>query len=68
MKMNDVVKKAKGLGINSKGAKKGNLIKEIQRAEGNFDCFGTAVVYCDQLKCCFREDCLPPKKSGLKRR
>lgn len=32
------------------------LIMEIQRMEGNFPCFGTAVDYCDQWKCCFRDD------------
>ncbi|MFH1889130.1 MAG: hypothetical protein ABH806_03470 [Candidatus Omnitrophota bacterium] len=34
------------------------LIKEIQRREGNFDCFGTAVNNCDQIICCWRDDCL----------
>jgi hypothetical protein len=66
MKMNDVVKRAKKLGIKAKAVKKGDLIRQIQRAEGNFDCFGTAVDFCDQWKCCFREDCLPPLKSKQK--
>jgi hypothetical protein len=65
MKMNDIVNKAKGLGIKVKGVgnRKGDLIRQIQKAEGNFDCFGTATGYCDQWLCCFREDCLPPSKS-----
>jgi len=62
MKMNDVVKRAKGFGINTRAAKKSDLIKQIQKAEGNFDCFGTAIAYCDQWVCCFREDCLPLEK------
>ena len=62
MKMNDVVKRAKKLGIKAKAAKKADLIRHIQRAEGNFDCFGTAADYCDQWMCCFGEDCLPPVK------
>jgi len=66
MKMNDVVKRAKKLGIKAKAVKKGDLIRQIQRAEGNFDCFGTALDFCDQWKCCFREDCLPPLKSEQK--
>jgi len=66
MKMNDVVKRAKKLGIKAKAVKKSNLIRQIQRAEGNFDCFGTAVDYCDQWKCCCREDCLPPLKPKKK--
>jgi hypothetical protein len=36
------------------------LIRQIQRAEGNFDCFGAAKDYCNQFQCCFREDCLKP--------
>ena len=51
-------KLAKELGIKPAGLRKGELIKSIQRTEGNFDCFGTAFSYCDQLGCLFREDCL----------
>lgn len=58
MKMQEIRAKAKALGINSFGKKKAELIREIQRAEGNFDCFGTARDYCDQLECCFRDLCL----------
>jgi len=39
--------------------KKENIIRAIQRAEGNFECFGTAVSgNCDQMNCLWREDCL----------
>ena len=58
MKMNEVRAKAKTLRIKIRGVKKSDLIKEIQKREGNFDCFGTAKDYCDQWNCCFREDCL----------
>ncbi|MEJ5348631.1 MAG: hypothetical protein WHS46_08070 [Desulfosoma sp.] len=58
MKMQEIRAKAKALGINSFGKKKADLIREIQRAEGNFDCFGTAQGYCDQEECCFRNLCL----------
>jgi len=58
MKMKDVRKMAKTLGINSFGKSKADLIREIQRAEGNFDCFGSAGAHCDQEKCLFRESCL----------
>ena len=61
MKMKEVQAKAKGLGIkNTVGVSKTDLIRRIQRAEGNFDCFGTAKEYCDQFGCCFRKDCLGP--------
>ncbi len=49
---------AKELGIKSSNLRKSELIESIQRAEGNFDCFGTADDYCDQLNCLFRMDCL----------
>lgn len=64
MKMQEIRAKAKGLGIkNTFGLKKGELIRRIQRAEGNFDCFGTAEDYCDQFQCCFRDDCLRDDKA-----
>ena len=48
MKMNEIKMKAKALGIKVMAtAKKGDLIRQIQKAEGNFDCFGRAEDYCD---------------------
>lgn len=42
--------------------KKADIIRTIQRAEGNFDCFGTATQgVCDQYKCLWRADCLKIK-------
>jgi len=68
MKMNEIREMAKALGIKVIATtKKADLIQQIQKAEGNFDCFGMAKDYCDQLECCFREDCLPsikPKRGG----
>jgi hypothetical protein len=68
MKMHDIRTIGKKYGINSFGKSKEELIREIQRAEGNFDCFGTAQDYCDQMECLFRTLCLPvvrkPKKKG----
>jgi hypothetical protein len=58
MRVKELQKMAKELGIKPAGLRKGELIKSIQRTEGNFDCFGTAIDYCDQLGCLFREDCL----------
>ena len=68
MNMNEIKMKAKALGIKVMAtAKKGDLIRQIQKAEGNFDCFGKAEDYCDQWNCCFREDCLPSIKSEERR-
>ena len=64
MKMQEVREKAKALGLkNTFGLSKTELIRRIQKAEGNFDCFGTTIDYCDQDQCCFREDCLRPSVS-----
>lgn len=61
MKMQEVRALAKSLGVKSFGKSKLELIKEIQRKQGNFDCFGSAEGYCDQLECQFREACVPGK-------
>ncbi len=59
MRLSEIEKKAKGLGIKDtwKLSKK-DLVKTIQLKEGNFDCFGTAVGSCDQTACSWRPDCL----------
>jgi hypothetical protein len=50
---------AKSKGINPDKMKKTEIIKTIQRTEGNFDCFGTAAIaeYCDQQGCLWKTDC-----------
>lgn len=58
MTVKELQKMAKVLGVKTVGLRKGELIKQIQKAEGNFDCFGSATDYCDQMNCLFREDCL----------
>jgi len=62
MKINEVRKMANKHGIKSFGKTKTSLIREIQLEEGNFDCFGTAIDYCDQVTCCFRSICLSNNK------
>lgn len=51
-------KKAKGLNISVNDLMLADMIRAIQRAEGNFDCFGTATVYCNQDNCCWRFACI----------
>jgi hypothetical protein len=59
MRMSDIERKARDRGIkNTWRFSKKELIKAIQSAEGNFDCFGTAAVYCNQPACCWKADCL----------
>lgn len=58
MKMQEIQKKAKRLGINTNSFKKTDLIRQIQTAEGNTPCYQTNVSSCDQVECCWRKDCL----------
>jgi transcription termination factor Rho len=59
MTIPEIKKMAKKMGIKAgPKMKKAELIRQIQRAEGNFDCFGTAVDFCDQYDCLWRQDCL----------
>lgn len=59
MRMSEIEKKARTLGIkNTWMFSKTDLVRQIQRKEGNFDCFGKAVNSCDQMVCCWRSDCL----------
>jgi hypothetical protein len=59
MRLSEIEKKAKVLGIKDtwKFSKK-DLIRTIQKKEGNFDCFGTARGNCNQTICCWRIDCI----------
>jgi len=58
MTIKELQKIAKSFGLEVAGLRKAELIRTIQRAEGNFDCFGTAIEHCDQTDCLFRKDCL----------
>ncbi len=61
MKIDEIRSIARSQGIQSGGLSKTELIKSIQTAEGNFDCFATARNGdCDQLACNWRKECLPP--------
>ncbi len=58
IKMTQVQKMAKGMGIKLGKMKKAQLIQTIQIHEGNFGCFMSADNFCDQQQCCWRDDCL----------
>lgn len=56
--MKEIREMARQLGIRSNRMRKAELVRAIQRAEGNFDCYGTAAEEeCDQEECLWREDC-----------
>ena len=57
MKMQEVRKMAKKLGLKTGGMKKVDLIRAIQFEEGNTPCYQTEVSSCDQTDCCWRDDC-----------
>lgn len=63
MMMQDIRNIAKERGVNAGRMNKTELIRSIQRAEGNTDCFGTEhVKICGQTTCLWREDCLAIQK------
>ena len=67
MNMQEIRHIAKEYGIKSGKQKKVDLVQSIQIAEGNFNCFATAVDgSCDQSTCIWRKDCfsLAKKKSN----
>ena len=58
MKMEEIKEVAKNLGIKPGKMKKGDLIREIQKAEGNDPCYNSGRVdVCGQSQCAWRDDC-----------
>lgn len=58
MKMPEIREIAKEKGVKAGKMSKTELIRAIQRAEGNNDCFtGKNVSGCDQMNCLWRADC-----------
>lgn len=60
MQMPEIREIARTLGLTPAVTQgKTSLIRDIQRREGNFDCFATAYDgQCDQVSCSWRTDCL----------
>ena len=56
----DLFLKAKSLGIHPEGMERAEIIRAIQRAEGNTPCFGASNNKCVHTACCFRAECLVP--------
>ncbi len=58
MKFKDIRRKAKELQVNSYRMNKQDLIRSIQRAESNIDCYDTPrVEVCSEDACLWRSDC-----------
>jgi len=67
MRINQVREIARKQGIYTARMSKADIVRAIQRAEGNFDCFGSAVDgYCDQENCLWRKDCLGKSAAARK--
>ena len=65
MKLEEIRVIAKSHGIKPNNLSKTALIKKIQTAEGNFDCYSTAYGgECDQINCFWRRDCLVAAVQG----
>jgi hypothetical protein len=58
MKMQQIIEIARKMGIMTGRMNKAGLIRTIQRAEGNTDCFALKGHECDQINCLWREDCM----------
>jgi hypothetical protein len=59
MNFNELRKMAKRMGINTYRVKKPDIIRSIQRAESNIQCFGMQrVEYCCEHVCLWRADCV----------
>ena len=57
--MQEIRASAKNIGIPSFGKTKKDLIRTIQRTEGNFDCYATASSgFCDQTACRWHGECI----------
>jgi hypothetical protein len=59
MTFNEIRKMAKGMQINTNRLKLPDIIRSIQRAENNIECFGTQRVdSCNENVCLWRNRCL----------
>ena len=70
MNFNEIKRIAKGMGINTFGMKKLDVVRAIQREENNIDCYGTQRVNtCHEDACLWRNDCISldqTRKASLK--
>jgi len=63
MQIQEIRDIAKNYGIKTSRQNKVELVRSIQVAEGNFNCFATALDgVCDQTACIWRKDCFEAAK------
>lgn len=64
MNVQEIRALARTRGLRPRNLNKRDLVRFIQRDEGNFDCFATAYEgACDQQGCIWRKDCFTASKS-----
>ena len=59
MTIREIRKRAKALGVGLDTNNKVDLIRAVQAVENNPQCFRTERAHCDQVQCCWLEDCIP---------
>jgi hypothetical protein len=65
MRLEEIQNMARGMGIRSLKMKKAHLIRAIQRAENNIECYGTRRVdNCQEIACLWKSDCLSLNNKG----
>ncbi len=58
MRVDEIKAMAREMGIRTGRMTKGELIRAIQRAEGNCECYeGAGRIHCDQTGCLWFQDC-----------
>lgn len=68
MQMQEIKNIAKDNGIKASRLTKLQLVQEIQKHEGNFTCFGSAINgECDQIGCIWRSDCFTEARKAIKK-
>lgn len=59
MKIQEIRTIAKNKGVKTTKMGKTEIIRAVQKAEGNTECYGTGMAdKCEQIGCLWREDCL----------
>ena len=67
MKLSDIKELALSMGVKPGKLGKAELIRTIQKSEGNFDCFAVGFSdECGQDACLWREDCLGADKQSAR--
>ena len=58
----EIRKKAQKMGLTLRGIHKTNLIHAIQKNEGNAECFNSNNSKCEEMECCWRNNCMAESK------